>query len=235
MQALRLDFLVVCSDAVFLKSVASALEESKARLLCIPYLERARAYTHRNRLDGIVLDLPLQPTLTLLRQIRETNANRNATIFACAEREGDSATAVAAEADFILYKPLETEKLQQMIRICVPMMETWRKRYLRHPIEDSEVHLRWGGGTSYARISNLSETGMAIRNRSHTGDDAGFLPGTTVNFSFTLPDAPILRGKGEVVWCDQEGMAGIQFVFLPPRGQLELSKWLGAKNTGKIA
>jgi hypothetical protein len=110
------------------------------------------------------------------------------------------------------------------------MMEAWRKRYLRHPA-DGEVHLRWGGGTSLARISNLSETGMAIRNRSQLVDNDRFVPGASVNFSFTLPDAPILRCKGEVVWCDPEGMAGIQFVFLPPKGQLELTKWLGKRQS----
>jgi len=65
------------------------------------------------------------------------------------------------------------------------------------------VVFKEGEVEQHARMTNLSEGGMAVR----TGEGLG--RSSVMDFAFDLPQGTSVRGKGHVAWTNTEGMAGI--------------------------
>jgi len=75
-------------------------------------------------------------------------------------------------------------------------------------------------------LSNLSESGMAVQFQ----DNDNLAPGATVDFVFGLPDGPVVKGKGDIIWSNSGGGIGIQFRFLADAGHRELPQWLFSRD-----
>jgi len=214
-----LEFLVITSDYALLLSMTSAIQGLGGRLHTVSSVQAAFEPVERRKIDGIVLDMALERSLELVKMIRTGRSNRHAVIFACASERAEAGAIVTAGANFVFYKPLATETLHQIFSAALPTMISERKRYFRYKII-VPVNLSCSGTPHRAVISNLSETGMAIRS---TQD---FAPGTPVDFSFELPLGPLIKGRGEIVWSNTAGSIGVKFHFLSDTGHRELPQWL---------
>ncbi len=219
MPELELEFLAVCSDYPVLKTVTSAIQKLGGHLHCVPSIATATDYIDRRKMDGIVIDTALDGALNLVQFIRDGRSNRQSCIFACVDQRKDASTVITAGANFVFYKPLVEETLLQILQAAAPMMEAERRRYFRYEIA-ALVSLSVRGKEHKAVLSNLSETGMAIRSLDT------FPANAAVDFSFELPRGPLVKGRGQIMWSNKAGNAGIKFHFLSEAGHNELPQWL---------
>jgi hypothetical protein len=213
-----LDFLAICSDSTALQTLRTIIHKY-GHLHCIPEVDLANDYIGRRRIDGIIIDTTLDRSLNLMHTIRTGKSNKQSVIYACVGLRGEGGSAIAAGANLVLYKPLVHERILKVFEVTVPMMEEERKRYFRYHVA-APVSLTCGKEQYKAMISNLSETGMAIRSTDP------LMPGTSVDFAFDLPNGPRVKGRGEIVWSNSAGSVGIMFHFLAESAHRELPAWL---------
>lgn len=214
-----LDFVVLCDDYPALRTITKAVTASGGKLSVAPSSAAAMEYIARRKLDGIIIDLRVQGGLDLIKSVRNGKSNKYAVIFACVTSSGEVTLALSAGANFVVHHPFTLEKMGQLFQSAAPLMAAEKRRYFRYPLV-APVSLRIDNRDSRATMSNLSEGGMAI-----------WCPelqqlGTTVGFSFELPFAGTIQGRGEVTWVNSEGLAGVKFHFLAEGAYQQLQGWL---------
>jgi FixJ family two-component response regulator len=222
------EFLVVCNDAAIFESVAAAVRQLNGRLNCAPKTSSAGDYIARRRVDGIVIDMRLPGALQLIHRARNSSSNRSSVIFACMGAGPEMQMALRAGANFVLHRPLASEKIGHAFSVAAEMMVAAQRRYFRYPLM-VPVELTMGDRRVESTMANLSEGGMAIWSLYfHT-------PGSLIEFAFEIPYGGIIRGAGEVAWTNAEGLAGIKFRILPDQAYTYLSEWIARRDgTGAI-
>lgn len=218
----ELEFLLVCSDYATLTAVSGGVKTYGGRLAIAPTADSARDYLDRRKIDGVFVDMQLNSALGLLEGIRRGPSNAKVAIFACLGNAGESTAALNAGANFLLRKPLRLEAVTLHLTIAKDVMLRERRRYFRHPV-NLTVTLVEGEKEQFARITNVSEGGMAVRCAKPLKHKAG------VDFAFELGLGAPIEGKGLVAWTSLEGMAGIQFHALLGAGRASLESWLMAQ------
>ena len=216
----NLELLVVSNDYATLKMLVRACQEFGSQLDSTPSLTSANDFLKRRKIDGIIIDLQVPGALEFIGTIRKSNSNRTSILFACTATPEEAELAKKAGANFIAEKPCTLIQIQELLTKAAPTLAEERKRYFRHKLV-IPVTLFYDGVQHRALTSNLSETGMAIRSFRL------FEPGIPVEFAFDLPSGPGVKGKGEIMWMDTEGHAGIKFDSLDCTGTPHIIEWLG--------
>jgi CheY-like chemotaxis protein len=214
-----LDFVVLCDDYPALRAITKAITTSGSKLSVAPSTGVAMEYIARRKLDGIIIDLRVQGGLDLIKSIRIGKSNKHSVIFACVTSSSEVTLALSAGANFVVHHPFTPEKMTQLVQSAAPLMAAEKRRYFRYPLV-APVTLKLDNKETRVTMSNLSEGGMAV-----------WCPelqelGTTVGFSFELPFAGIIQGRGEVTWANGEGLVGVKFHFLAEGAYQQLNGWL---------
>lgn len=217
-----LEFLLVSNDYATLTAISGGVKKYGAKLALVPTADAARDYLHRKRIDGVFVDMQLDGSHQLIEAIRRGPANARAAIFACVGSNAQSTTTLNAGANFLLRRPLGVEGVLLHLSIAKDVMLKERRRYFRHPV-NLPVKLVESGGEQHAKITNLSEGGMAIRWAKPLKHKAG------IDFAFDLGLGAVIEGKGLAAWTSAEGMAGIQFHTLLGASRANLESWLMAR------
>ena len=216
-----LEFLAVCNNYVVMKNVTNVVHKFGGHLHCVPSVITATEHLERRKMDGVIIDMALEGSMQLLKFIRDGRSNRQSAIFVCVDHRKDTSAVLAAGANFVFYKPLVDATMLQILQAAAPMMEAERRRYFRYEVA-ALVSLSLAGTEHKVVLSNLSETGMAVRSLQ------AFAPNTSVDFAFELPRGPVIKGHGEIMWSNKAGHAGIKFSFLSEAGNRELPEWLAS-------
>jgi hypothetical protein len=154
--------------------------------------------------------------------IRKGTANNKAVIFACVADARENTLALSAGANFLLRKPLNEGSVALHITIAKELLDRERRRYFRHAVSIPAV-LKDGEVVQHARITNLSEGGMAVRTAKPLKHSS------VVDFSFDLALGASVSGKGQVAWINSEGQAGIVLQIFNGTGREYLEAWLAAQ------
>lgn len=218
----ELEFLLVCDDYATLTAITGGVKKYGAKLAMVPSADAAREYLDRRKIDGVFVDMKIPNGLSLLEAIRRGPSNSKVAIFACVGSAGESTSTLNAGANFLLKKPLTVDGVALNIGIAKEVMLRDRRRYFRHPV-NLPVTLIEGGIEQHAKITNLSEGGMAVRWVKNVKHKAG------IDFVFELGFGALIEGKGLAAWTSGEGMAGIQFHTLLGAGRSNLESWLIAR------
>lgn len=217
-----LQFLLVSDNHATLKIVKSALDGLGSGMNCSTSSGAARVYLSSHRVDGIIIDLPLDSAVDLIAAIRQTGANRRAFIFACHDNADASAEALKSGANALLRKPLEAEAIAASIKTFKGIMESERRRYFRYHVT-IPVTMVSDGATVRAMMDNLSEGGMALSLKNPLERSS------MVDFSFELPFGPRVAGQGQVMWANEKGLMGLEFRLLHEQSREHLVGWLKTK------
>ena len=218
------EFLVVCNDRSVFKVLAAAIRQVNGRLNCAPSAHGAGCYLARRKVDGIVIDMKVAGALELVQRARTGSTNKSSVIFACMGATSEAQFALRAGANFVMYRPLPPGKIARMFSVAAGMMAAEKRRSYRHPLM-VPVELKVNGRDAESTMSNLSEGGMAIWSLHYHP------PGSKVAFSFRLPFGGEIRGRGEVAWTNQEGLAGVKFNILHDQAYTHLSGWINRRET----
>jgi PilZ domain len=222
------EFLVVCGDGSLFKTVAAAIRLVNGRLNCSPSISPARNYISRRKVDGIVIDMGLPGALDLITQVRRGSSNRFTVVFACMGSSPENQFAIRAGANFVLHRPLLSEKVAHIFTVAAGMMVSEKRRYFRYPLM-VPVEIKMKERQVESTMSNLSEGGMAIWSLYYHS------PGSPVQFAFEIPTGGLIRGTGEVAWTNADGLAGIKFNILRDYAYTQLSSWIARRNVKPTA
>jgi len=216
----NLELLVVSNDYSTLKMLVLACQEFGSRLDSTPSITSANDFINRRKIDGIIIDVQVRGALEFIEVVRKSHSNRTSVVFACTATTEEAEMAKKAGANFIANKPLTLSQIQNLLAQAASVLSEERKHYFRHKLV-IPITLFYDSVQHRALTSNLSETGMAIRSFRL------FEPGTSIEFAFELPSGPSVKGKGEIMWIDSEGHAGIKFDSITCTGTPHISEWLG--------
>jgi len=219
---LELEFVLVSSDYATMNAVSSGVKKYGAKFILVPTAEAARDCLNRRKIDGVFVDLEVRGALGLIESTRKGTSNAKAVIFACVVHAKEYTEALSAGANFLLRKPLNEDSIALHITIAKELLERERRRYFRHAI-NLPVVLNDGEAEQHARMTNLSEGGMAVRTTKvpkHT---------SMIDFAFDLSPGASVTGRGQVAWTNTEGMTGIILQTFRGTGRENLEAWLRAQ------
>ncbi len=219
---LELEFVLVSGDYATMNAVSGGMKKYGAKFILVPTAEAARDCLNRRKIDGVFVDLEVQGALGVMESIRKGSSNAKAVIFACVLHAREYTDALSAGANFLLRKPLNEDSIALHITIAKELLERERRRYFRHAV-NLPVILNDGEAEQHARMTNLSEGGMAVRTAKalkHT---------SATDFAFDLPTGASVSGRGQVAWTNTEGIAGIILQNFRGSGREHLEVWLRAQ------
>jgi CheY-like chemotaxis protein len=216
---LELQCLLLTCDSALLQMVTTALQSVSVGLEIRTDSSSAREMAERRHLDGFILDCDdVAGGHELLAQIRRGKCNRAATVVALSNG-ASSAALLDLGANFVIAKPVTLERLESHLAIALPLMIREHRRYFRfsYPVP---IEIEFNRQRLSARMVNISEGGLALRTSSQIQGK--------IRLAFELPSTVPCRIelKGEVVWNDREGLAGIRFLHMPESSREQLQQWL---------
>src|SRR5258708_1206893 len=188
---LELEFVLVSSDYATMNAVSGGVKKYGAKFILVPTTDAARDCLNRRKIDGVFVDLEVPGALGVIEGIRKGTSNAKAVIFGCVTGSKEYTETLTAGANFLLRKPLNEDSIALHITIAKELLERERQRYFRHAV-NLPVILHDEEMEQHARMTNLSEGGMAVRTAKalkHT---------SLVNFEFDLPVAASVTGRGQV-------------------------------------
>jgi CheY-like chemotaxis protein len=221
---MRLQCLLVTQERELLDLVRPVLENSGMEVEVRAETRSALEICERRHLDGFLVDCDdVSGGRDLLASIRASGSNRMSTIFAVVNGTTSITQAMEEGANFVLGKPLAAERFQAYLEVARVSMEREHRRYFRFAV-NLPVRIQSAEGVEgEGRMVNISEGGLAVRMAP-----GGGLQGT-VRLEFTLPSLEpfMVQAKGEVVWGDTAGLAGIRFLYMGEDSRRPLQEWLG--------
>jgi response regulator RpfG family c-di-GMP phosphodiesterase len=213
------EFVLVSSDYATMNAVSGGVKRYGAKFLLVPTADAARDCLKRRKIDGVFVDLEVPGALGVMEGIRKGSSNNKAVIFACVTDAKEYTHALSAGANFLLRKPLQEDSIALHITIAKELLERERRRYFRHAV-NFPVVLKDGEVEQHARMTDLSEGGMAVRTAKPLKHSS------VINFTFDLSLGESVSGKGQVAWINSEGFAGIVLQICHGKGREHLEAWL---------
>jgi response regulator RpfG family c-di-GMP phosphodiesterase len=219
---LELEFVLVSDDYALMHAVSGGVKKYGGKFILVPTAEAARDCLKRRKIDGVFVDMEVPGALGVMEGIRKGTTNNKAVIFACVTDAKENTLSLSAGANFLLRKPLNEGSVALHITIAKELLDRERRRYFRHAVSIPAV-LKDGEVVQHARITNLSEGGMAVRTAKPLKHSS------VVDFSFDLALGASVSGKGQVAWINSEGQAGIVLQIFNGTGREYLEAWLAAQ------
>lgn len=221
---MALTSLLVCADAQAVEVLTRILRDLGIGVEHCSDPEAALARLRAQAYDALLVDCKAeQAAIELLVNSRKTPINRATLAIALVDGGNNVREVFAKGANFILYKPVSTERAANSLRAARGLMRRERRRNQRIPLH-AEASIAYSGIEDVpATLLDLSEEGIAIQS------DRKLPPKCKVYFRFNLPgQVSVVRLSGEVAWQDSTGRVGIRFADVPLASRKVLSQWLGA-------
>ncbi len=218
--------LVVCPDqdsANLLRSILSELGMMTEHTSSISHgLEQLES----RRFDAIVLDYRAnQSSEQFLTRLRQSAKNRASMLVAIVDSGFNARPVFGLGANFVLYRPLSSERTRISLRAARGLMRRERRRGPRTPVNSTANVAYPGAPETNAVLADLSDGGTLIRMPNP-------LPhACKAYFEFALPgQRQVVRLSGEVAWQDSSGRTGIRFLDVPQSSRRLIQNWLQQNN-----
>jgi c-di-GMP-binding flagellar brake protein YcgR len=214
--------LVVCPD------------QDSASLLALMQSELGMAAEHTTSIscglelldsrhfDAIVLDYRAdRSSEQFLTRLRQSAKNRSSMLIAIVDGTFNARPVFGLGANFVLYRPLSSERTRMSLRAARGLMRRERRRSPRKPISSTANVAYPGAPELNAALTDLSDGGTALLTASRIP------PACKVYFEFALPgQKQLVRLSGEVAWQDASGRTGIRFLDVPQSSRRLIQTWL---------
>jgi len=214
--------LLVCADQDSTTLLTHILSELGMTVEHSPSISRGLELLESRRFDAIVLDYRADArSEEFLSRLRLSAKNRATMLVAVVDEGFNTRPVFGLGANFVLYRPLTSERTRMSLRAARGLMRHERRRAPRTPVV-STVNVAYPGAPDLnAVLADLSDGGTLI----HT---AKTLPSACkVYFEFALPGQPqLVRLSGEVAWQDASGRTGIRFLDVPQASRRLMQGWL---------
>jgi CheY-like chemotaxis protein len=214
--------LLVCSDDRALRVLRNVLSELEIHVEhCADPLSAAKKLAQHS-FEAVIIDCKDECSFALLRSVRSGQQNRKSLAITIIDARTNLQTAFKLGANFVVYKPVSTEKAKSSFRAARALMKRERRRSVRLEVNIPAYFRFQNGEGEQASISGLSEGGLSVRFASSPEKRSGL-----IGLSFALPDTTtVIEAKGTIAWQDSRRRAGIQFVTLSDASHSSLKEWL---------
>lgn len=216
--------IIVDDEAATCELIEKVLSSAGIESLTVTKSEEAPAILRHGRFAVAFLDYHMEfpDGPELARQMRASGSNRRTPIVMISDDQRPAAVSEGFEAgaSFFLYKPVDKERLQRLVRATQASIENGLRRTRRVPLK-SKVHLRFRGQEIEGETINVSLEGMLIRTPRT-------LPiGSSVDVALQLNHAmePIV-GAGSVVRLEGHERMGIHLGRLTLEESQKLQEYL---------
>jgi DNA-binding response OmpR family regulator len=179
---------------------------------------------HQQRFDALVLDFEYpKAAAEVLEQARRLSSGNAPVTVALVSEPAQTRDILKSGAHFVLYKPLSDERARAGLRAVAALLNRERRRARRVPVQ-APVELTLPDTRSAEGILlDLSETGMEVLTAEPQA------AGVLLNFRFQLPDGSLeIHARGQVVWANPNGQAGVRFLDVEASVRNQLQVWLQA-------
>jgi len=219
---MALEALLLSSDPQVTKTMHRVLNEANIDLQVCATAEDALQILNRHKYDTFMVDCDDVPSAPLvLQQLRKGKSNKSCIAFAFVNGRTSVRQAFEMGANFVLDKPVSTERAMRSVRAAQGLIMRERRRYHRHLVSASGSIIVDGATELPVSIITISEGGVSIECGRQLE------AGSVARLKVLLPGSKIpLDLKGEVMWSDTEGRAGIRFQLLLPETKKALDSWL---------
>jgi CheY-like chemotaxis protein len=195
-----------------------------------PSISRGLELLDSQHFDAIILDYRADRTSEeFLARLRRSAKNRASMLIAVVDSEFNARPVFGLGANFVLYRPLSSERTRISLRAARGLMRRERRRAPRTPVSSTANVAYPGAPELNAVLTDLSDGGTALQ----TGNRIP--PACKVYFEFALPgQQQLVRLSGEVAWQDASGRTGIRFLDVPQSSRRLMQTWL-QQNSAHLA
>jgi CheY-like chemotaxis protein len=226
---MNLQSLLVCSDDRTLRVLRNVLGELEIEVEHCANSAAAKKRLVQKRFEAVIIDCKDHGDFSLLQGIRSDEQNRRSMTVAIVDAHSNVHGVFEKGANFIVYKPISTEKAKSSFRAARALMQRERRRSIRLRVNIPAYFRFDNGDGEQANISGLSEGGLSVRFSGPAHKKKG-----TVGFCFALPDSTIVvEATGTIAWQDSRQRAGIQFAAMPDASRRSLKQWVEAQSGDK--
>jgi CheY-like chemotaxis protein len=214
--------LVVCPDRDSASLLTLILSELGMAVEHTPSISRGLDLLESQYFDAIVLDYRAdQSSEEFLARLRQSAKNHASMLIAVVDSEFNARPVFGLGANFVLYRPLSSERTRISLRAARGLMRRERRRAPRAPVNSTANVAYPGAPETSAVLTDLSDSGTLLQ-------AANRLPSTCkVYFEFALPgQRQLVRLSGEVAWQDSSGRTGIRFLDVPQASRRTIQTWL---------
>jgi CheY-like chemotaxis protein len=218
--------LVVCPDQDSAALLTLILSELGMAAEHTPSIARGLELLDSQHYDAIVLDYRAdQSSEVFFARLRQSSKNRASMLIAVVEGEFNARPVFGLGANFILYRPLSSERTRISLRAARNLMRRERRRTPRAAV-GSTAHVAYPGAPELSAVlTDLSDGGTLIQTANRLP------PACKVYFEFALPgQQQLVRLSGEVAWQHASGRTGIRFLDVPQSSRRLMQTWLQQNN-----
>lgn len=219
---MALQALLVSRDREVQRTLRRVLDSANIDVEISLSPEHAQSSLNRKKYDALLVDCDdTERGADILQSLRKGKSNKSCISFALVNGKTTVQQAFEFGANFVLDKPISQERAARSVRAAQGLILRERRRYHRHLTNAKGAILVDSGSELPVSITNISQGGISIEcNRQLDQGGAArlkfLLPGTKKSFEV----------KGEVMWSNSEGQAGIRFQVLSVEAKKELDSWL---------
>ncbi len=218
--------LVVCPDQDSASLLTLILSELGMAVERTPSISRGVELLDSQHYDAIVLDYRDDPSSEeFLARLRHSAKNRASMLIAVVDSEFNARPVFGLGANFVLYRPLSSERTRISLRAARSLMRRERRRTPRAPVSSTANVAYPGAPELNVLLTDLSDGGTSLQVANRIP------PACKVYFEFALPgQQQLVRLSGEVAWQDASGRTGIRFLDVPQSSRRLMQTWLQQNN-----
>lgn len=214
--------LVVCLDQESANLLTASLSELGISAERVSSPSEGLELLERHIFNAVVLDYRAdQSSEEFLTHLRQSPKNRSTLLIAIVDSGFNARPVFGLGANFVLYRPLSSERTRISLRAARGLMRRERRRASRTPV-NSKANVAYPGAPELSAVlTDLSEGGTSIQTNIRIPSSC------KVYFEFALPNQEqIIRLSGEVAWQDAGGRTGIRFLDVPQSSRRLMQNWL---------
>ncbi|HEY6304572.1 MAG TPA: PilZ domain-containing protein [Terriglobales bacterium] len=222
--------LVVCSHQDSAGLLTLILSELGLAAEHTPSISRGLEMLDGQHFDVVVLDYRAdQSSEEFLARLRQSPKNRASMLIVIVDSEFNARPVFGLGANFVLYRPLSSERTRISLRAARGLMRRERRRAPRTPISSTANVACPGSPELNALMTDLSDGGTLLQTVNRIP------PACKVYFEFALPgQQQTVRLSGEVAWQDASGRTGIRFLDVPQSSRRLIQTWLQQSNAHAV-
>ena len=217
-----LQILLVCPDQEPASLLTAILSEMGMEVEHTTSISRGLELLDEQQYDAIVLDYRAdKASEEFLAHLCRSLKNRATMLIAVVDAEFNPRPIFGLGANFVLYRPLTSERTRLSLHAARSLMRRERRRSGRARVSSTASVAYAGAPEMKATLVDISNGGTLITTRD------GLPDARKVYFEFALPgQKQLVRLSGEVAWQDISGRSGIKFLDVPQASRRLIKVWL---------
>ena len=213
--------LVLSQDEEMIEVLKHALSDLGIGVELYSSASGAEEDLRQHKFDAVIVDCEVEGANEFLQQVKTTAANSRSLTFAIVNADTGLPSAFQMGANLAMQKPITVDRARSSLRAAYGLIMQERRRYFRFPVDVAVQISPDGSTTLHGTAVNISEGGMALKCETELQLNG------SVRLNFCLPGfKDELEIRGEVVWKDSPGRAGVRFEPPSITARDRLAEWL---------